>query len=285
MRTRLALCGAVALAACSSPADMSQTIGVEETAQTGDGAETARETLERRVAADAEPFEFSETEGDDRTGMREFSYKWPRQVSALPALEAEFEADYERQLATQKKEWASAQQDCPGDFVSCRNNYLSLEWQVVADTPRFLSLSSNISTYTGGAHGNYGRSGSIWDRESGESLQPIQFFTSPADLDAAVGEELCERLNAERAKRRGGPVVSNADDWASACVPMEDAVLFLGSSDGKAFDRLGVYYGPYVAGAYAEGDFEFTLPVTDGVMETVKPKFRGAFRKGKAPAP
>ncbi|MEM7703559.1 MAG: DUF3298 and DUF4163 domain-containing protein [Pseudomonadota bacterium] len=283
MRTRLALCGAVVLAACSSPEDMSQNIGVPETAQTGDGDETAQETLERRVPQDVAPFEFTETEGDERSGMREFNYKWPRQVSALPALKAEFEADYERQLATQKKDWASAQEDCPSDFVSCRNIYFALEWQVVADTPRFLSLSSSVSTYTGGAHGNYGRSGTVWDRENARRLEPIEFFTSPADLDAAVGDDLCKQLNTERAKRRGGPVEPNVDDWSSACVPMEDAVFFLGSSNGEAFDRIGVYYGPYIAGPYAEGDFEFTMPVTERVLDAVNPGYRGAFRTANSP--
>ena len=269
------------LAACSSPEDMGATIGVEEVAQTGDAAKTAQETPDRGGAARAQPFEFSETEGDEKTGMREFSYAWPRHVSAIPELKAAFEADYRQQLSTQKKQWAEALADCPGDFVACRSNTLSLEWEVVADTPRFLSLSSNIATYTGGAHGNYGRSALVWDRDDKRELEPLQFFTSPADLDAALGERACALLNAERAKRRGAPVEPDADDWASACVPMADAVLFPGSSDGKAFDRLGVYYGPYVAGAYAEGDFEFTLPVTSGVLKAVKPQFRDAFRIAK----
>lgn len=279
MRRMCLALGAVAiLAACSSREEISQTIGVEETAQTGDAADTAQVSLDRQEVVDPQPFEFTENEGDERTGEREFSYKWPRQVSAIPELEAAVEADYKRQLATQKENWAIAQEDCSADALPCRHNRLSLEWQVVADTPRFLSLSSNTSTYTGGAHGNYERSSTVWDRENGERLKPLQFFTSPADLDAVVGGELCEQLNAERARRRGGPVEPNADDWASACVPIENAVMFIGSSDGKAFDRIGVYYGSYVAGSYAEGDFEFTLPVTERLLEVVKPEFRNSFR-------
>lgn len=284
MRTHLALCGAVALAACTSSEDMSQTIGVEDTAQTGDAVETAQETLDRKLAADAQPFEFSDTDGDEKTGMREFSYSWPRQVSAIPELKAAFEADYKQQLTTQKNDWADALADCPGDFVSCRNNYLSLEWQVVADTPRFLSLSSNISTYTGGAHGNYGRGTAIWDRKTGERLETLQIFKSPAALEKTLGRPVCEQLNRERTKRRGAPVVEDPSDWSSACVSMVDAVLFLGSSNGEAFDRIGVYYGPYVAGPYAEGDFEFTMPVTERVLDAVNPGYRGAFRIAEAPA-
>jgi hypothetical protein len=61
---------------------------------------------------------------------------------------------------------------------------------------------------------------------------------------------------------------------------MEDTVIFLGSAKGKAFDRIGVYYGPYVAGPYAEGDFEFTLPVSPAILAAVKPRYRAAFARG-----
>jgi hypothetical protein len=58
---------------------------------------------------------------------------------------------------------------------------------------------------------------------------------------------------------------------------MEDATIFLGSSDGESFDRIGIYYAPYTAGPYAEGEFEFTLPVTKAVLDTVRPAYREAF--------
>jgi len=270
----ISLCAA--LAACSSPEDMSDSIGVAEVA--GDeSAETAQATLDRRLAVEAKAFAFSETEGDEKKGMREFSYAWPRQVTAIPALNAAFEDDFAKAQAAQKTEWASALKDCPGDFVSCRNNSLSLEWQVVADTPRFLSLSTSVSTYTGGAHGNYGRGSTVWDRETEQQLETLQMFQSPAALEKTLGATACEELNRERGKRRGQPVVEDPSDWSSTCVPMEDAVLFLGSTNGKTFDRIGVYYGPYVAGPYAEGDFEFTLPVTDRVLDAVNPEHRDAF--------
>ena len=267
----------VAVAACSSPADMSEDIGVEEAAAVEPAEESAQATLDRRIAAEAEAFSFSETQGNPETSFREFSYSWPRQVTAIAPLAAAFEKDRQALLAEQKALWAQSKEACPEEFASCRRNFLELEWQVVADTPRFLSLSSTIATYTGGAHGNYGRSSTVWDRAAEEQLDPVHFFTSLAALEEALGAAVCDTLNAERAKRRGASVTPDPDDWSSACVPMEDAVLFLGSSDGARFDKLGVYYGPYVAGAYAEGDFEFTLPVTAAVMEAIKPASREAF--------
>ena len=43
---------------------------------------------------------------------------------------------------------------------------------------------------------------------------------------------------------------------------------------GKRFDRLSVYFGPYVAGPYAEGDYELDFPVTASVLDAVKPRLR-----------
>lgn len=269
------------LAACSSPEDMSEAIGAEDTAVAEVPGEDPQAMLDRHVAAGAQAFVFSETQGDNDTSFREFSYSWPRQVSAIAPLAAAFEKERQTRLAEQKAAWAQAVADCPEEFASCRRDYLKVEWQVVADTPRLLSLSSNIATYTGGAHGNYGRGSVVWDRKAEEQLDPSQFFTSIPALETALGAAVCDALNAERAKRRGGPVQPDPDDWASACVPMSDAVLFLGSSDGARINRIGVYYGPYVAGSYAEGDFEFTFPVTREVLKAVKADYRDAFASAK----
>ena len=53
--------------------------------------------------------------------------------------------------------------------------------------------------------------------------------------------------------------------------------MILGSSNGKAFDRIGILVAPYEAGPYAEGDYEITLPVTDAVIAAVKPEYRPSF--------
>lgn len=276
---------AVGLAACSSPEEVRDGIGLAQSAlgdapkdiENGIENESAQAALNRRTAAQAEPFAFSDSEGTDQTGTRTFSYAWPRQVSAIPALAEDFERDRQARLDEQKRHWAQAIADCPAEFIACRNAMFSLEWQVVADTPRFLSLSSNLSTYAGGAHGNYGRGAALWDREAAQRLEPVQLFTSLAALEDALGKTACAMLNREREIRRGGPVIPSEQDWANACVPMEDAVIFAGSSNGDRLDRIGIYYAPYVAGPYAEGDFEFTVPVTREVIAALRPRYRGAF--------
>lgn len=275
MRHGLAILGAALLTAgCSSADELGGELGVEQQAASGD--ETAQEVLDRRLAGGASAEVFTDNE-DVPNGERTFSYAWPAQVTAIPALAEELESRRKAALEEQKGMWAESLEMCPEDAISCRNMSFDLDWQVVADLPRFLSLSNGFSSYTGGAHGINGRGSLVWDREEGRAVEPVAMFASPAALEGAIAEAACKALNTEREKRRGAPVPAGDTDWFNACVGIEETVVFLGSSNGRTFDRLGVYYGPYVAGAYAEGDFEFTLPVTQAVVAAVKPEYRGAF--------
>ncbi|QFT77048.1 PdaC/SigV domain-containing protein [Erythrobacter sp. THAF29] len=267
---------AAIVAACSSPDSMGEDIGVGPAAVSQEDGKTAEPKEE--TGADRELFSDTST---DENAEREFSYAWPREVSAIPELAAELTVHRRERLDEQKRNWRQALADCPPEFTSCRNHSYAIEWRVVADTPRFLSLSNGDYSYTGGAHGNYGRGALVWDRKAGASLDPQAFFLSPSALDRAIGQKACSLLNAERAERRGEPVPEGETEWPNQCVSMEETVVFLGSSNGETFDRIGVYYAPYVAGAYAEGDFEFTLPVTEAVIAAVKPEYRAAFALGK----
>ena len=77
----------------------------------------------------------------------------------------------------------------------------SEEWKVVADLPRYLSLSGHLATYSGGAHGMYGLRSLVWDREAKQAIEGIALFNSPVALEQGLGQRLCDTLNAERAKR------------------------------------------------------------------------------------
>ena len=61
------------------------------------------------------------------------------------------------------------------------------------------------------------------------------------------------------------------------CPGIDEATVLVGSSNGESFDRIGIYFGPYVAGAYAEGDYELNFSVTPAVLDAVKPEFANAF--------
>lgn len=206
-----------------------------------------------------------------------FEYAYPAEAGNIPELAQLFDerlTDVRGQLAAQSVEGREAARDNGFPF----NKYsVGTEWQVVAETPRFLSLSARISSYTGGAHGNFGFDALIWDKEAAIALDPAAFFASPEALDAALMEPVCEDLQAERASRRGEEVEAGGSGVFDECVSLADTTILLGSRSGRAFDRIGVMIGPYVAGPWAEGTYEFTLPVNDAVIEAVAEPYKDAF--------
>lgn len=213
----------------------------------------------------------------EETGDFLFEYSYPEEAGAIPELAAMLGDRLDAVRADIATQSAAGREVAHDDGFPFNKYSSSTAWQVVADTPRFLSLSSAYESYSGGAHGNYGFGALVWDKEAGRALAPRDFFTSLDALDDVLEKVLCNKLNGERAKRRGQPVEEGSDDIFDACVPLSDTTLLLGSSSGKAFNRIGVQVGPYVAGPFAEGSFEFTFPVTAEVLEVVKEDYRSSF--------
>ena len=220
-----------------------------------------------------------EDDAESNGGKRTFDYSWPAAVSRIPELAAQLDADRATQLADQREDWQDAIKTSPEECAACRSRAFEKEWKVVADLDGWLSLSSDLYVYTGGAHGNYGKTSLVWDREAKRGMEGIELFNSEVALENALGAKLCEALDQERAKRRGEPVTRDGE-WSTDCPGIDEATVLVGSSDGTAFNRIGIYFGPYVAGAYAEGAYELDFPVTASVLDAVKPQFAGAFKVG-----
>lgn len=257
---------ALSSAGCSSPAEIEEATGVESKAGSRVLAKAA-----------AGPTAFKDEEERDG-GSREFSYEWPAAVAAQPALAKLLRAERDRLLAQEKVEWSDALADSPIDCAPCRNRSFAKQWQVVADTPGYLSLSGDFSTYTGGAHGMYGLESLVWDKAKQRAMGGHELFRSAAALDEALSARLCRALNAERQKRRGEavPPPEQEDTGFNSCPSVAEATVLVGSSTGKAFDRIGIWFGPYVAGPYAEGAYELDFPVDAAVLGAVKPEFAAA---------
>lgn len=273
----LALAISLAVVGCSSPEDKAQGAGVNaQAAATATGTAAASASAATTAAAGAVAFaDNAEKDG----GSREFSYTWPAQVSAIPALAARFTAERDTLLAEQKTNWDAAIKEFAGeDCASCKSLSLSKQWKVVADLPRFLSLSAEIYAYTGGAHGNSGFEALVWDRQAGAGIAPTAMFRSDAALQDALGSAWCKALKTERMKRMGADY---SDDGFFSCPGIADLTVLPGSSNKQAFDRIGLIAAPYVAGSYAEGPYEVTLPVTPAVLAAVKPEYRAVFALGK----
>lgn len=275
------LAGTALLAGCSSPEDMAEGAGIAAKASADAAAGSATATATSSGTAFATGANGSEFEdnADENGGSREFAYKWPAAVSAIPALAQRFSAERTAALAEQKAEWAAAIKEFAGqDCVSCTSRGYSKEWKVVADLPRYLSLSAAMYLYTGGAHGNSAFDALVWDRETGAAIDPKAMFRREEDMQAALHRPWCIALKAERTKRLG---TDYAEDETFGCPDIAQLTVMLGSSNKKTFDRIGLIAAPYIAGSYAEGPYEVTLPVTPAVLAAIKPEYRAAFAQAK----
>lgn len=206
-----------------------------------------------------------------------FTYSYPAAAAAIVPLRLWLDEDRDGLRATLAKDSADArEQSKSGDFSF--NPYdSSTEWKVVTETPRLLSLSAEIYEFSGGAHGNPGFRSLVWDKTADRRLDPAELFTSKAAIQTAIGDAFCRRIDAERAKRRGETVDRSSDDPFSQCPKVEEATLILGSTNRQTVNRIGLLVGPYVAGPYAEGSYDVTLPVTSALLRAVKPEYRSAF--------
>ena len=280
--TSLAFCAALGfvLSACSGGGEQEaqQAVPSEGPSGAAMGAATLDASAGDATEAASPELEFSQKAGrsvDVSTDLYEFQYAYPDAAGAIAPLKAELDARLDKArkgLADGAREERKAAKE--GGYPYRTYSY-GETWKVVTDLPGWLSLSSEIYTYTGGAHGMSGFNALLWDRKAEALRKPLDLFASPQALSSALKERFCKALDRERAERRGGPV--KPDDMFGDCIdPVEQTVL-LGSSNGATFDRIGIEVGPYAAGPYAEGSYEVTLPVDGAVMRALKPQYRGSF--------
>ena len=253
-----------ALAACSSADEVAEDVGVED--------KPAATASASATASSAEAVKVRE-----ETKLFLYEYSYPAQAAAIPALAAILDARgaKARDEMLGEAEELEAEEGDPGEFPVPQHSFEE-EWQVVADLPGWLSLSGFFSTYTGGAHGMYGMEGYVWDKQRGRGMDSSDLFRSPDYLGSTMGGRVCEALNREREERREEPVGAE-DDLFNGCPDLSESTILVGSSNGKTFDRITVWFGPYVAGPWVEGHYELDFPMTSAMLEAVKPAYRAAF--------
>lgn len=209
--------------------------------------------------------------------LYEFEYAYPGKVAAIPDLKALLDKRLATSRAELEKSSRHDQAEAKKDGYPYRAHSSGAKWQVVADLPRWLSLSAEMYEYSGGAHGMTFFDALLWDREQNLARTAADLFISKAALSSAIREPFCAALDKERAKRRGGPVDRQSGDEFDACIDPAEHAVILGSINGHTFDRIGILVEPYAAGSYAEGTFDITLPVTDRVLGSVKPAYKSEF--------
>jgi hypothetical protein len=267
MRSIWALALAVAVAACNPEPD----------GDAADPAESPTPTPAATASATAAAASNGARAVAEETDDFLFEYSYPAEAGRIVELASLLDVDLAEQREDLAAQAAAARRDARQEgFPYNKYSYMA-EWKVVSDLPGWLSLSADISTYTGGAHGNYTIRSLVWDKEQERSVDAAALFISPAALGEALGDRFCEGLDRERAKRRGAPIAEDSDEMFDQCPGIDELEVLVGSSNRRTFDRLTLYAGPYVAGPYAEGAYEVNLPVDAEVLAAVKPEYREAF--------
>jgi len=260
------LAGALLLAGCSddkpTKADKVAAASVTGAPPQGGGDEAVKGAPASNVA--------------EKTDLIDFGYAYPREAAQIPELAKALDGDRsvkrEALVAAAERDRAAAEK---GGFPYRAHSHRQT-WQRVTSTPRFLSLSAEIETYAGGAHGMQGFDTLIWDRNRRKQMKPLDLFQSGEAFDAAIREPFCAAI--KRAKAAKGIVADEAPDSVFAkCPPASAQTVWLGSSDGRYLDRMTIAIAPYEIGPYAEGSYKINVPVTGALVKVVKEEFARDF--------
>lgn len=271
--TKLLLATSMALAACTSPEELEKQAGVED-------EEPATAAGERDGQGDGAVETPAATQGmareiSEETDLYAFSFAYPETLGSIPALKDRLDEQANREEADLQRAARDASREAREEGFPYNRFMVTIEWRLAGRTDDWLSLVEKGATYFGGAHGNYGLSSVLWHSGAQRLLEPIMLFESQAALSDALGTRFCDALDAQRMARRGGEL-GDSDDAFDRCPSLDELELVL-LTNGSKFDRLMLYTAPYVAGPYAEGDYEVELSVDDAIREAVKPRYREDF--------
>ena len=271
MNRMVALLPLALLAACSKEAEQAGPSGAASSEASA--AQATAQGAPAGVSVKAPPAFKIDEDGK----LFHFAYAYSANAAGIPSLRAELEAEKDKaraELVASAKDGQKEAKESGYDY----NPYDSAsEWSVVTDIPGWLSMKGEFYSFTGGAHGNSGTQPLLWDKAANQRREPVSLFTSPAALNAALGPAYCAALNAERSKRRQQKVDPTSGDEFDKCLDPSEVTVLLGSGDKAHFTRIGLIADPYMAGPYAEGSYEITLPVTAAVLKAVRPEYRSVF--------
>lgn len=258
------LAGALLLAGCSedepTKAEKIAAASVPGAPPQGAADEAARDAAASKVS--------------ENNDLIEFAYAYPADAARIPELAKLLDDDRaakrEALIAAARRDKEAAEKE---GFPYRKHSHRQI-WQRVTSTPRFLSLSAEIDTYSGGAHGMQGFDTLMWDRNRRERMKPLDLFESSAAFDSAVRDAFCAAI--KRAKAAKG-IEEAPDSVFAECPPASAQTVWLGSSDGRYLDRLTIAIAPYEIGAYAEGSYKINVPMTGALVEVVKDEFARDF--------
>lgn len=259
---RLSILTLALLAACNNQAAPGPTNNV---------ATAAPAAVERSAESTAKPFVY-----DVENDLVEFHYGWSAEAAAVPQLAARFRKEMEKResdLVSGAKGDKAAREKEGFDF----HGYMSsTQHDTAGQTERLLSLKVDVGSYEGGAHGNHGVGSLLWDRTASKEIKDTDLFADPVNRDRLLTQRWCDALNKAREEKRGEPVGGGGmfDD----CPKLDEIAIIPTDKDKNGrFELLTLIASPYVAGPWAEGDYEIELAVTPDLMAGLKSNYRASF--------
>lgn len=213
-----------------------------------------------------------------------YSFEWPAEVADIPELDrslresAKAASDEFAANAVEAYRDAKANKDLWFPEVGYE---LTRSHETAGKSAALLSLAGSWYSFTGGAHGIYGASAILWDRQQKREIEIADLFQRVTEF-VLMHPAMCTALNKDRAERRGGEKMDTGydslDDSFNGCPKYDELTIWISDEDKNGrFDTVNFAADPYVAGPYSEGSYLVGLPLSDRVIAAMKPQFRDSF--------
>jgi len=218
------------------------------------------------------------------TAAYSYEFSWSREALQIAPLDALLRMRAEESRAEIVGDAQEAYDDArkDGGFFPETGYMSNWSFATAGQSLALLSLAGEWFTYTGGAHGIFGATTMLWDREAAKEIAVSDLFEKVSEY-ALLHPAMCEALNRERKEKRESEdqIDTNfdaLDDAFNGCPKFEEVSSWIADEDGDGlFDTMAFAADPYVAGPYVEGSYEMKVPVTERLIAGLKPGYRASF--------
>ena len=248
------------------------------------GSGAAERTTERAATAEApsppepptppKPDPTTAIHVSEKTDRIDYELTIPAEAAALPNLKARLTREAQAARASTLAQQADFARQVPE--AGNRTFGMQHNWRTVGQTDRLLSLVLDVSGYTGGAHGSAGTVPLLWDRRTDREVPLASLFTSKDKALATLRPQYCRALGKAREEKSGEPVVPDGTPFTE-CPPISDLTVAPAGNVGGKFSRFLLIADPYVAGSWAEGDYEIELPIPAAMVPFIRSEWKPSF--------
>jgi hypothetical protein len=209
------------------------------------------------------------------TPALDFIFEWPSEAVVIAALDQRLYNEAKRALAEAQNNAAKDQKLAREQTRIFNQHDFSMTWNTAGQSPRLLSLTTQLGSFEGGAHPNRNYGSLLWDRKLNRKVGIDALFSSTRGLTATTRAQYCKALDAERSKRRGGQKLEGP--FGDCPKYSELALAPVDKNRNGRFEQIAFVASPYVAGPYVEGEYEISMPVTGHFVAALKPEYRSSF--------